>query len=280
MDWSKIKTTLIVAFIIINLILGYSLYGTSKRFEKDIPIEKEVFDKVVSLLADKNILVDIEMTTYKDKIPSLTVEYETFTLEEEARNFLGQSYEVIDNVAILGEYAVKVEKDTALKYFYTLALDDQNDASFESAQQVAEDFLSSYNYNFPTKPWRVDRQGEFIAVTYKQFHDDYYLDETYMVLEVYDNQVVRFSRKWFQSVVERNVEKTVLPPSEALFKVIERAYNESITYGATMVIEKMELGYRLDENILFSYIKSDDVFPYWRITFSDGRIIYIEAVKR
>lgn len=279
MDWSKIKTVLIVTFVIINLILGYSLYGTSKRFEKEVPVEKEVFDKVVALLADKNISVDLEMTSYKPFVPLLTVDYETYILEDEAEKFLGTSYETLDDVAILGEHAVKIDKDTALKYFYTMALDSQNDASFESAQKVAEKFLSKYDYDFPQEAWRIDRQGEFIAVTYKQFHGDYYLDETYMTLEIYDDQVVRFSRKWFQSVLEKNIEKNVLPPSEALFKVIERAYNESITYGATLIIEKMELGYRLNDNILLSSAKSGDASPYWRITFSDGRIIYIEAEK-
>lgn len=279
MDWSKIKTVLIATFIIINLILGYSLYGTNKTFEKEIPVEKEVFDKVVALLADKNISVDVEMTSYKEYVPLLTVDYESYALEEQADIFLGQSFEIIDDVAILGEHAVKIEKDTALKYFYTMALDSQNDASFESAQNAAESFLRKYDYDYPETPWRVDRQGEFVVVTYKQFHDDFYLDETYMTLEVYDDQVVRFSRKWFQSVLEKKIEKNVLPPSEALFKVIERAYNESVTYGATMIIEKMELGYRLNDNILLSSAKSGDASPYWRITFSDGRIIYIEAEK-
>ncbi len=280
MDWSRIKSILIVTFITINLILGYSLYGTSKTFEKEIPVEEKVFNEVVSLLADKNISVAFEMTSYKETVPSLTVDYETYNFEEEAAKFLGENYELMDGVAISGDKAVKVDNNTALKYFYTLPLDDRNDATNESAQLIAEEFLNSYGYQYPENPWRINRQGEFITVTYKQFYEEYYLDETYMTLEIYDNQVVRFSRKWFQSVLKRDIIQYVLPPSEALFKVIERAYNESVTYGATMVIEKMELGYRLDDNILSSTLKSGDVFPYWRIAFSDGRIIYIQAEKR
>ena len=280
MDWSKIKTVLIVTFVIINLILGYSLYTSTTAYTRELPVEQEVFDEVAALLAERNISVDVTMESYKEYMPSVTVSYETYQLEEDAKKFLDEGYEVIDGFAILGEEAVKVENDTSLKYYYTVPLDEENNATEASAKEVAVAFLSKYGYDIPEAPWRVDQQGEFLVVTYKQFYDEFFLDETYMTLEIYDNEVVRFSRKWFQSVLERDINKEIIPPSEALFKVIERAYNETITYGETMVIEKMELGYRLDDNILFSYIKSGDVFPYWRITFSDGRIIYIEAVKR
>ncbi|MBN2898713.1 MAG: two-component system regulatory protein YycI [Clostridia bacterium] len=280
MDWSKIKTILIVSFIIINLILGYIIYGTQQTFEKKVPVESEVFDQVVALLASKNISVDFDLESYMATVPSLTVSYESYDLNQSADNFLGEGYEVIDGVAILGEEAVKVENDTTLKYFFTTALDDKNDCTLEGAQGIAERFLAQYGYETEDAPWRIDQQGEFLVVTYKQFYKSYYLDEAYMTLAIYDDHVVRFSRKWFQSVAVQNVSRQIVPPSEALFKVIERAYNETVTYGAPIVIEKMELGYRLDDSILFSYIKSGDVFPYWRITFSDGRIIYIEAVKR
>ncbi len=280
MDWSKIKTVLIVTFVIINLILGYSLYISTTAYTKELPVEQEVFDEVAALLAERNISVDVTMESYKEYMPSVTVSYETYQLEEDAKKFLDEGYEVLDGFAILGEEAVKVENDTSLKYYYTVPLDEENNATEGSAKEVAVAFLRKYGYDIPETPWRVDQQGEFLVVTYKQFYDGFFLDETYMTLEIYDDQVVRFSRKWFQSVLERDINKEIIPPSEALFKVIERAYNETITYGETMVIEKMELGYRLDDNILFSYIKSGDVFPYWRITFSDGRIIYIEAVKR
>ena len=280
MDWSRIKTILIVSFIIINLILGYIVYGTQKTFEKQVSVETEVFTQVVDLLASKNISVDFELDYYMQMVPSLTVSYESYLLDAWAENFLGDDYEIMDGVALLGEEAVKVENDTTLKYFHTVPLDESNDCTLENAKNIAERFLNQYGFEIETEPWRIDQQGEFIVVTYKQFYESYYLDETYMTLAIYDDDVIRFSRKWFQSVTVQNGSRTIVPPSEALFKVIERAYNETITYGATIVIEKMELGYRLDDSILFSYIKSGDVFPYWRITFSDGRIIYIEAVKR
>jgi regulatory protein YycI of two-component signal transduction system YycFG len=280
MDWSRIKSILIITFILINLILGYIIYGTTKTFEKEVLVEQDIFDQVVGLLEEKGIAVGFEMESYKEKVPSMTVSYESYSLDESAKLFLGREYDVIDGVAILEDQAVKVKNDTELKYFQTSPLDDENNCTEESAREVAEAFLKSYGYEVPATPWRINQQGEFLVVTYKQFYESYYLDETYMTLEIYDDQVVRFSRKWFQSVLEQEVERSVLPPSEALFRVIERVYNETTSYEAPLVIEKMELGYRLDDSILFSYVKSGDVFPYWRITFSDGRIIYIEAVKR
>lgn len=280
MDWGKIKTVLIITFLMINLILGYSLYGTQKKFERDIPVEQEVFAKVVDLLLEKNISVDVEMESYKEFVPSLTVAYETYDLKEEASKYLGDDFDIIDGVAISGEQAVKIENDTSLKYFYTLPLDDQNSGTEASAEQVAKEFLTSQGYPVTEKPWRIDKQGEFLVVTYKQFYEGYYLDETFMSLEIYDDKVVRFSRKWFENILEKNTSQKVLKPSEALFKVIERAYTETMTYGEMMSIEKMELGYRLEENILLLNLKAGDASPYWRITFSDGRIIYIEGVTR
>lgn len=280
MDWSRIKTVLIITFIVINIVLGYFIYGTVKTFEKEVAIEQNIFSQVVELLADRNISVGFEMETYKETVPSMTVSYESYGLEKSATTFLGKGYDLIDGVAILGEQAVKVENDTELKYFHTLPLDEENNCTEASAQQVAENFLKTYGYDIPKAPWRINRQGEFLVVTYKQFYESYYMDETYMTLEIYDDSVVRFSRKWFQSVLEQDIERKILPPSEALFRVVERSYNEAASYEEPLLIEKMELGYRLDDSILFSHVKSGDVFPYWRITFSDGRIIYIEAVKR
>lgn len=279
MDWGKIKTVLIITFIIINLILGYNLYGAKKKFEREIPVEQEVFGKVVTLLADKNISVDVEMESYREFVPSLTVAYQTYSLQEEVTNYLGADFDVIDGVAISGEKAVKIENDTSLKYFYTRPLDAENSATEALAEQVAREFLRDHGYAVPEKPWRIDKQGEFLVVTYKQFYEGYYLDESFMTLEIYDDEVVRFSRKWFESILEKTTNHKVLKPSEALFKVIERAYTETVTYGDTMSIEKMELGYRLEENILLLNLKAGDASPYWRITFSDGRIIYIEGAK-
>ncbi len=278
MDWSRIKSILIISLVILNLILFYEIYGENKIDESRL-LERENFKKVSELLLNKSIDVKCEFDSfsYPKKAQLLAIDYEEYKLETLARKFLGLDYDIFEGVAINDDKAVKVIDNIALEYYLTSELDDENDCTEQQAIKISNDFLKRYDYLEGATLLSVTKKGEFFVLKYNQFYDSSYIDETYMIVEIYDDKVVKFARKWIENVTRKNVSVEVVPPSLALYRVIEDIDNRKA--DVTSVITKMELGYRLEDDIIFSKIKSGDVFPYWRITFSDDKIIYVEAFK-
>ena len=80
MDWSKAKTILIIALIITNIILGYSLYIDQRIVDETL--SADFVDKVVAQLENRNIKIDTDIPRKNPEINSLSVEYEKIDIED------------------------------------------------------------------------------------------------------------------------------------------------------------------------------------------------------
>ena len=80
MDWGKAKNVLIIAFIAINILMGYVLI--LKNQEVDATNSPDFIQQAEELLNNKDIQVNTDIPNINPKLSALTVVYENMKPEQ------------------------------------------------------------------------------------------------------------------------------------------------------------------------------------------------------
>ena len=284
MDWKTIKNIMIIALVFLNLFLGYNIYFSGNRFAKTTSVETEIYKKVLNVLEDRNIFVNVEMDFYQSMLSSVSLEYEYYDESIAKIFFNSDQYEDLGNIFIDEKSFIRITDNTEIQWFLIDPGDEQNYTTSINAEKIANEFLKNHEYYSDDMVlWKIYFNKGNVVVEYRQEYDGLFLDPSYMVLEINNSNVVSFSRKWFKEVSEDPaVMRKGISPSEALFKLIESNQVSQMELGRNekILVEKVELGYKLDDSIFFSSIMSGDALPYWRIGLGNGEVIYVEAIKQ
>lgn len=283
MDWKTIKNIMIIALIFLNLFLGYNIYSSGNRFARITPVETEIYKKVINVLEDRNVIVNVDLQAYQSMVPSISVEYESYDNQVAEKFFGSGMYEDLDNIFIGGSSFIRVTDNIELEWFMIDIGDEQNYTTSINAEKIANEFLKKYGYYSDDMVlWKIYFNKGNVVVEYRQEYKGFFVDPSYMTIEINNSDVVSFSRKWFSSITEDDVIRKVISPSEALFKIIENDELSSLMTGRNekVIVEKVELGYKLDDSIFFSSIMAGDALPYWRIGLGNDQVIYVEAIKQ
>jgi len=284
MDWKTIKNIMIISLIFLNLFLGYNIYFSVNRFARTTSVETEIYKKVLNVLEDRNIFVNVELDSYQSMVSSVSLEYESYG-KDVTENFFGNyQYEDLGNIFIDEKSFIRITDNVELQWFMIDPGNEQNYTTSINAEKIADEFLRDHGYYSDDMVlWKIYFNKGNVVVEYRQEYDGFFLDPSYMTLEINNSNVVSFSRKWFSRVSEDTMTmRKVISPSEALFKLIESDEISEMTLGRNekILVEKIELGYKLDDSIFFSSIMAGDALPYWRISFGNDDVIYIEAIKQ
>lgn len=247
MDWSKAKTILIIALIITNafLITNY-LKGSGDTGEIDNT------EMLISMLEDSNIYVGDIPKEHKS-MPPLSVHYvASDSRETEA---LLESTEIKVDISKAGD-----EDDKAKAYI-----------------EAANDFVSYLGMMSEYAEPRFFEEGENDAVVeFECIRSDYKVDGSYMRCMFKDGKLCAFESNWLEPVEFSNRKLPTISASAALISFMtEREDSEPIT------VEKTEMVYWIDADTFDTETMIEDTaLPAWKIEFSDGTAVYIDAAAR
>lgn len=278
MDWMKSKSILILALILTNLVLVYSVMDSRKTFDDREGQAVASWQQVSEIAKQKQITIGKEPEFYKSQLSGVRLEYQMYDPDQIAQNLMGTySVKLGKYTSNMGE-EMTLENGNKLLYAKSIPKADNNPVPLDlsMAQIKAERFLNDVQFSSADMVlWHVQQQGDLTTVIFRQYYKNLFLDDAYMAVTFQGDQITKFERKWFNPPEDLNYKRNIISPSKALFMAMDTLYEAG--EKPPLEIKALELGYRLDSSSLVSSVKAGEASPYWRILTTSGKVYYIEA---
>lgn len=282
MDWSKSKTVFIIVFILLNIILGYNLY-TNRQIDEYL-VSEDLINSSLELLKDKGITVVTEIPRRIEAVASLTVDYETTSLEELNENFFqnqGRLVELDEKSSQISRGTEKLICEEGKKLIYKAdLLEDGSSPSYQSlekAEIMAKDFLKDRGIEvLDMKLTYSDLEERGQRLVFSKLYNDIYVEDSYTEFIISPAGVISMERVWLRVVKEGENPIFTDSTAKALLELVgrEEAYNRQvvdINLCYYFNLEDSEFGEGLDA------IKGR-AMPTWRIQLDDGQKIIVDNI--
>lgn len=279
MDWSKAKNVLIIAFIVINILMGYVLIVKDK--EVDATNSPDFINQAIGLLNKKEIEVHTDIPNIKPELSTLTVVFENIKPEVINTNFFNNrayissvSEELVElslddeNVSILNKKLLIYESGSTEIKYPTLNEDIVID--------IAKDFLVQKGFSIDdVKISHMKRVGEYYYVEFSKIFNNIYLESSFTNIQIDSRGVIKMERMWLdvKEVGESLISISPAPKSILGLLSMKEVYGKSII--------DISLCYYFNPG-KHDYIedpleaKQGRAIPAWRIQFEDGYKVIID----
>jgi regulatory protein YycI of two-component signal transduction system YycFG len=269
MDWSKTKTILIITLIIVNVFLLYFY------IEKPVADHNTINEELITLLENKGIFFENRDYEFPLSLLKLYVNYKEYD-EEAIKDLLGRNYMKNNALYINKDYYVEISEDNVLTYARRGILLGDNDMSEEDGITFGKEFLQSVNlYDSTVMLDEVKKEDDYIVVRYKKVVDERFVERSYMVLELFNDEVISLERKWLSHDVSTDENNQIIPLEMAVYK-----FETKMSGLEDLIIENIALGYVLENDVFVQNIQSGEAFPFYKFELSDGSEVYIEAIDQ
>ena len=269
MDWSKTKTILIITLVIVNAFLLYFY------IEKPVEDHNTINEELITLLENKGITFEKRDYEFPLSLTKLYVNYKEYD-EESIKNFLGRNYMRNNALYINKDYYVEINEENVLTYARRGILLGDNEMSEADGITFGKAFLQSVNlYDSTVILDEVKKEDDYIVVRYKKVVDDRFVERSYMVLELFNGEVISLERKWLSHDASDHESNQIIPLEMAVYK-----FETKMNTSEDLMIENIALGYVLENDVFVQNIQSGEAFPFYKFELSDGSEVYIEAIDQ
>ncbi|KAB7665282.1 two-component system regulatory protein YycI [Bacillus sp. B1-b2] len=251
MDWSKIKTIFIIAFLLLDIYLIYE-YTQLKESQK---ADDNTEESAANILAQLGIDYDkknIPMNKQKDQY--LSAKSKTFSVEE---------LEELEK-GILKDQVITIRDSINLQSVLEKPIEVEDDFS---SGDLAE-FLSNQVYN-GTEYHFWEKKGN--TITYYQQYGQKTLYRNLKGALIFnlneENKIVSYNQTYLENIKEMDEKENIISPLEVILSLFKNSYIDSDAF-----VSKMELGYytQLDTSAQL-------LTPTWKITVDDKNY-YVNAL--
>ena len=280
MDWSKAKSILIIALIITNSILfGFNIYNQNTA--KDLLNSKKFVKETTELLNERGIKLDCRIPTYKDKLPTLRVEFETYNASNmnelffEGRGSVESPNNSLTKISN-GDKLITIINDRRIRYENSDEKKVYDIKELSEAKDIAENFLMKYK--FDTNDMELTHSEEsngLFYLNYSKIHDGIIIERSYTNIIVGSSGIISMDRLWLNVTDISSASVTLSSASKALLSLLD----ENEYYNKT--IKNIEMCYYFDpeaQGYVEDITKAEQgrAIPAWRIQFTDGENIEID----
>lgn len=274
MQWNRVKTILIVIFIIVNIYLLIHYFNSSQN---GISVSPSVLDDTVSILQNTNINID------KRIIPTTAPEIRVFDVtnfygpkESLAQAFLGDGYFKND------QSVFKMENKTLWvnEGNFDLIVEQENDPDISSLNDLSEESCRKYADSIINEYKLDGNYAEFISssvengvrtLLYKQEFDEKIVVDTSLSIVINEKGMSKMQgRNWLGDTI---YEGSFISTRTAVEALVNFANNPKIDKSMPIEITGIDQGYYFGVRAPES--KTITAIPVWRITTkNNGEYIY------
>lgn len=282
MDWSRIKSILIVALILANLALGYEVYRQQGLFFQGT--YTEAFDKkVLSLLGKEGIKVDPGIKLQAQSLNSLRVQYQALAEEQLNRDFfhneaLVKQTSLMESVLTYNQESLTVRENRSLAYRNQLPLAQEPINRREALDRVMH-FLAERKFQTSdlrlvwSQPWNKGYQ-----FTFKKSYQGKIVETSYSTFSVDQEGIHTFDRLWLDILEPSEREILMESPEKALLSLLDKqeAKNRKVvSLEPCYYFNPSKQGYIED----ISRAQQGRAIPAWRIQLDHGEEIVVDILS-
>jgi regulatory protein YycI of two-component signal transduction system YycFG len=279
MDWSRIKTILILVLLITNVLLGATYVQSKMAFERE---REDQLDRVVALFERNGIGLDDINLDFPKKLSAIAVSFEGHT-EAEVQKFLGSDYVANNNQyikgnsrVVLGEMSLYYELREIPDEVYDQGLPNEaitDAAAQEKLAQMVDETISTLGYAADYKISGYFERGDYIIVNAKQVYKDYIMDDALMTFIYYRDSLVALRRTWLSINNDNSTNKyDIISVDRALYVTLPKLDEGD-------AVAEIGISYKLNDSVsVVSNLISGEALPFYRIAVSDGSTYYVRAI--
>ena len=279
MDWSKAKNVLIIAFVVINILMGYVLIVKDK--EVDATNSPDFINQAIELLNRKEIKVHTNIPNINPKLSALTVVFENMKPELINKNFFNNrgfisstSEELVEvsleneNISILNKKLLIYESNSSEIKYPNLDEDD--------AISIAGNFLVDKGYD--TEDLRIShmkRVGDYYYLEFSKVYNDIYLESSFTNIQIDNRGVIKMERMWLDVKEVGESLIAISPASKSILGLLsmKEVYGKDITDISLCYYFNPGKHDYIEEPL---EAKQGRAIPAWRILFEDGYKVIID----
>lgn len=270
MDWSKAKTIMIIAFIITNLLLVYSIM--EREVAADPTLSDEFLEKVIGLLGDSDIELSIDLPTTIPRLSTITVNYETYDENSVNKKFLDDDSKIryLDDKIILENKNKRIIlKDKEIFFEDNSKENRYENLDKEKALEISRNFLLDKGYGIDDISKGLIREKDGLySIEYSKVYEDIYVENTYTVFKIDEYGVREFKRLWLEAKDKGDKKIQIGSASKAVLDLVGNK-----KYSGRKIVD-ISLCYYFDPimDIMDMEIDSKEgrTVPAWRIEFDNG----------
>lgn len=279
MDWEKIKRF----FIMLLLALNGGLFAANHFQGSQYHMTAEEEAAIFQLLSDNHIGIYTDLiydTPPMRSIGASTVSLDTsvlssifFSPEEQVKITLE-----FDKTVLASDTKSLIVEGNTVQYLNPNGDGPMENYNRETALEAADAFLEKINiYNQPNlEAEKVEQVGDNFVIEYNQRFKDYKIFSNAKTITVSPQGVILATASYYQ--VENYVDESlpICSCDEALLTFLQKMKEEGVEEN--VYIEKIELGYRLQEDGRVEDGASLRFIPCYRIiTATGGKTYFINA---
>ena len=275
MNWSRVKTILIMLFLFTDIMLAFGIIMSDHRASV---IEPEIISNAVQLLSERGITINPDIIPKKNKnadyVEAVNVisDYGSF-----AEVIMGETPDKID------DFSYETEHDTIVfsgdRFVYSIkkaVLPCSGDESH--AQETAAEFLSGHGFNISHADIKCEKNEYGFDVIFSGMSEKKPIFNSNIRVSVTGTEgssgeaavVTKVAGSWFNPTDEKGSEiklKSIPGILVELISLIDSSEKTSVT-GLT-------LGYTVFEDDTLH--RSATLIPAWRITLDNDREYFLDA---
>ncbi len=268
MNWSKVKSVMIIFLILVNLsLLSYIVFEEVRTNKRNA----QMADTVTELLLSKNITVDKKLVADCAKTDSA----ESFYVDNIVSNYEAFAKTILGELTTVAENSYKSELGSIkFKGDYFEATSSENKVLYEqkittsNAQNVANKYLLSLGANINKADVQLTEENGTYTITYTKKINKLPVFATGLTIKMNESGIVRVSGSWYNAGSQE--------PSTVGLKSISGVLVEYMNKTTDKTeITDMQLGYSALN--LDTYHESVFLTPVWKISDKNGGVFYIDA---
>lgn len=285
MNWAKVKSILIVIFLILNAILGYMNY---QKNVKDYTLNNQQESKIKKILYNNKIMLYTLLPKKYPPMKKLALASIPFREDEEDnilkaffkdKEGLSISIESIEQNKVQTVYdrdGIKIGfSDGRITYKEDLIAKDKIIITKEEAKKVAENFLKKMGYDLSMlKLDFVDEDNGQYKFLYYETYKGNYLYNSYIKIVIKPEGIESADIYRIKPVKFIELSRSIYAPDEMLFGFMNQIKVKE-KLDSILVIQKIDIGYLIESEEM--WINGGEAVPYYRITLADGRSFFINA---
>lgn len=284
MNWSRIKSILIIVLLVVNLLLGGRVLHNRMRF---VDQKKQALEAVQTLYEQKRIRVDVKALQFSDVLPSMDMQFETYD-ERTVSDFLGRtftsekdSYTSAQGTVFLDKTQLVFTNSGAVSRFqrfqpeqlagYTPIRDSE---AVDTLDQMSRAYLEAHGLSTLSMHTACfERQGERLVYA-RQFHEGYLLRESETFLWFEGDTCVALKRcHGVKQVSTSGGKYDIIPIDRVLYALLPELSGRD-------AVNRVEIVYKLnDASLLISDLVEGEAMPYYHVELSSGLQYDIRAVE-
>lgn len=281
MNWSRVKTILIILFLFTDILLGVGVLSST---HKATTIDAEIIKSTVSLLAERDISISPDIIPAKTPgivyidAENIISDYDSFAeniFREKPQKKDDLTYETARHIlSFSGDRFTYKCKDSQKPFNDSMANGDYENR----AKAMATDFLAAHGFNLKHAEINTAKTENGYEVTFTGksgnlpiFNSVVTVSVTGIYSDTGDlNGVYSVSGSWFNTIGQNGSDVKLKSITGILIEFMS-AYNSV----QPVTITDLTLGYTVFESDTLH--RSATLVPVWRITLDNGNEYYYDA---